>query len=174
MQKCYNILITGNVQDIGFRALIEDIARFNNLKGFVFNDPDGSIKMVCCGDNGIITDFLDDIKFKGVHRGAIIDEVKSEEMPFDIYLPQKFIRLYTDELTDIARKLDKGNELLGDIKSDTSALPEIKTVLDSYIGEQKEHNQWMKEHLIKMDEHNQWIKEHNQNLEKILEKLVEK
>jgi acylphosphatase len=44
MQKCYNILITGNVQDIGFRALIEDIARFNNLKGFVFNDPDGSKK----------------------------------------------------------------------------------------------------------------------------------
>lgn len=33
------------------------------------------LKMVCCGDNGIITDFLDDIKFKGVHRGAIIDGV---------------------------------------------------------------------------------------------------
>jgi acylphosphatase len=100
------------------------------LRGFVFNDPDGSIKIVCCGDNGIITNFL-------------------------------------EELADIGRKLDKRNELLTDIKKDTSSLPGIKYVLDSYIGEQREHNQWMKEH-------NQWMKEHNQRLERILEKLAER
>lgn len=70
------------------------------MRGFVFNDPDGSIKIVCCGDNGIITNFL-------------------------------------EELADIGRKLDKGNELLTDIKKDTSSLSGIKYVLDSYIGEQK-------------------------------------
>jgi hypothetical protein len=124
-----------------------------------------------------------------------VDEIKSEEIPFEIYLPQRFLRLYTDELTDISRKLDKGNELLGDINKDTSALPEIKNVLNSYVGEQREHNQsmkehnqrldehnqWMKDHLLKMDEHNQsvkehnlWMKEHNQRLENILVKLSEK
>ncbi len=49
---------------------------------------------------------------------------------------------------------------LRDIKSDTS-------VLSSFAVEQREHNQWMKEHQIKMDEH-------NLHLEKILEKLSEK
>ena len=160
MQNCYNILITGKVQDIGFRALVEDIAKLYDLRGFVFNDPDGSIKMVCCGDNGIITNFLEELEFKGTQRGAVVDEIKSEEIPFEIFLPQRFQRLYTDELADIGRKLDKGNELLSEIKKDTSSLTEIKDGLDSYIGEQREHNQWMKEH--------------NQRLERILEKLAER
>ncbi len=60
----------------------------------------------------------------------------------------------------------------------TSSLPEIKNMLGSSIVEQRdfnqemqEHNQWMKEHLIKIDEYN---KDHNKRLEKILEKLVDK
>lgn len=167
MQKCYNLMITGKVQGISFRALVEDIARLYDLRGFVFNDLDGSVKMVCCGENGNIADFLDELKIKGTQRGARVDEIKSEEIPFEIYLPQRFLRLYTDELTDISRKLDKGNELLGDINKDTSALPEIKNVLNSYVGEQREHNQ-------RIDEHNQWMKEHNQRLENILVKLAEK
>jgi hypothetical protein len=87
--------------------------------------------------------------------------------------------------TDIGRKLDKGNEYLGEIKGDTSALPDMKKGIENlnvkfdsslieqkgYNQEMREHNQWMKEHLIKMDEYN---KEHNQRLEKILEKLAEK
>ncbi len=181
MQRCYNIMITGSVQDIGFRALIEDIARTYEIRGFSFNDTDNSVKIVCCGENGTIADFLEEIKAKGTQRGAVISDIISEEIPFHIYLPQKFLRLYTDELADIGRKLDKGNVLLERILTHTSELPDIKkgienlnTKFDSYITEQKEHNQWMKEHLIRMDEHNQWMKEHNQRLEKILEKLAEK
>ncbi len=172
MPKCYNIMITGKVQDIGFRTLIEDAARLYNLQGYSFNDVDGSVKIVCCGENGIIFDFLEELKFKGDRLGASIDEIRKEEIPFQIYLPQKFVRIYTDELADISRKLDKGIEILRDIKADTASLPEIKTGLDnlnakfdSFIVEQKEHNQWMKEHIARMDEH-------NLRLEKILEKLA--
>ena len=174
-------MIIGKVQDIGFRALIEDIARIYDLKGFAFNDLDGSVKMVCCGGNEVIADFLEELKAKGTQRGAVIEDIAKKEIPFEIYLPQRFLRLYTDELADIGRKLDKGNELLSQIMSGTSELPNIKNGIDnlnakfdSYIGEQREHNQWMKDHLIKMDEHNQWMKEHSQRLEKILEKLAER
>lgn len=38
MQKCYNVLITGKVQDAGFRTLIERVATLLELKGYVFND----------------------------------------------------------------------------------------------------------------------------------------
>ncbi len=44
--------------------------------------------------------------------------------------------------------------------TNTSELPEIKTVLNSDVIYQGDHNKWMKEH--------------NQRLEKILEKLAEK
>ena len=194
MQKCYNIMITGTVQDIGFRALIEDIAKLYELRGFTFNDLDGSVKMVCGGENGVIADFLGDIKSRGTERGVVIHEITHEEIPFQIYLPHGFSRLYTDDLADIGRKLDKGNEILGHISYDTSELPGISkgieglnskfdsfsTKFDSYIIEQKEHNQRIDEYNKRLDEHNKRMEErnkrldeHNQRLEKILQKLAD-
>jgi acylphosphatase len=153
MQKCYNVMVTGKVQDIGLRSLIEDIARPLDLKGFAFNDPDGSVKMVCCGDSSEISNFLKEIQIRGEQKGALIKDIKKEEIPYHIYLPQRFIRLYTDELADTNRKLDVGIGILKDIKSDTSALPQINSKFDSFITEQKVHNH---------------------RLEKILERLAER
>ncbi len=174
MQKCYNIMVTGKVQDIGFRALVEDIARFFDMRGFAFNDTDRSVKMVCCCENGVIAEFLEQLEVKGAEKGAVIDKIVKQEIPFQIYLPQRFLRLSTDDFADNGRKLDTGNDLLKQIVSSTSELPNISKGMDSlnlkfdsYIYTQNEHNQWMKEHLIKMDGH-------NQRLEKILEKLAER
>lgn len=167
-------MVTGKVQDIGFRALVEDIARFFDMRGFAFNDTDRSVKMVCCCENGVIAEFLEQLEVKGAEKGAVIDKIVKQEIPFQIYLPQRFLRLSTDDFADIGRKLDTGNDLLKQIVSGTSELPNINKGMDSlnlkfdsYIYTQNEHNQWMKEHLIKMDGH-------NQRLEKILEKLAER
>ena len=81
----------------------------------------------------------------------------------------------------MSRKLDKGIEILSDIKGNTSALPEVKgdtsaikvgidnlnVKFGSFIVEQMEHNKRMDEHNLRMDEH-------NRRLEKILEKLAER
>ncbi|MCX9074764.1 MAG: acylphosphatase [Candidatus Methanoperedens sp.] len=152
-QKCYNIMVTGKVLDVGFRTLIEEIARFHDLRGYAFNDLDGSVKMVCCGDDAVINEFLDEVRFRGVQKGAAIEDIEKEEITQKIFLPQRFLRLYTDELADISRKLDVGIGILKEIKGDTSALPEIKETLSSFVSEQREHNK---------------------RLEKILEKLAEK
>jgi hypothetical protein len=42
-------------------------------------------------------------------------------------------------------KLDKGDEI--DIKRDTSALPEIKNILGSFVIEQREHNKYLEKSL---------------------------
>ena len=64
-----------------------------------------------------------------------------------------------------------GIDFLDGIKTDTgdmkSSLNNINNTLGTFVIEQREHNQWMKEHLMKMDQH-------NQRLEKILEKLAER
>jgi len=166
-QKCYNIMVTGKVLDIGFRTLIEDIARLHDLKGYAFNDLDGSVKMVCSGDISVIDEFLDEVRFRGSQKGADIEDIEKEEITQRIFLPQRFVRLYTDELTDIGRKLDKGNDFLGEltrstseILKNTSALPEIKDMLGSFVVEQRDFNKEMRDH--------------NKRLEKILEKLAEK
>lgn len=174
MEKCYNVSINGKVQDIGFRAFIEDIARYLQLKGFVFNDIDGSVKMVCCGENKIINEFFKKIRSTGEERGIAILDIAKEEIPFHIYLPQQFTKLYTDEIADIGRKLDKGNELLG-------SLPEIKSILVSFVTEQRdfnkemrEHNKEMHEHIKEIRDHNKEMREHNKRLERILEKIADK
>ncbi len=179
MQKCYNATVTGKVQDIGFRSVVEYVGRLLELKGLVFNAKNGSVRILCSGEDDIIGDFFHEIRTRGEQRGAVIRDIKQQEMPF-IDLPDMFSRLFTDDDIDIGRKLDKGNDLLTGIKADTSALSSIKadtfalssikddtSVLSSFVAEQREHNQWMKNHSIKMDEH-------NMRLEKILEKLAER
>ncbi len=174
MQKCYNVAIVGKVQDVGFRNLIEDIARLLDLKGYAFNDTDGSVKMVCCGDTSIINNFLKEIRLRGEQKGAVIEDITKEQIPFHIYLPQKFIRLYSDELADISRKLDVGIEVLKDIKGDTSALPEIKNGIESLNTKFDSFNSKFESYIIEQREHNKEQREHNKRLEKILEKLSER
>lgn len=157
IQKCYNIMVTGKVLDVGFRMLIEDIARLHDLKGYAFNDLDGSVKMVCSGDISVIDEFLDEVRFRGIQKGAAIEDIEKEEITQRIFLPQKFVRLYTDELADIGRKLDVGIEVLKSIKGDASAL----------VIEMRDHNKEQRGF-------NQEMREHNKCLEKILEKLAEK
>ncbi len=145
MQKCYNIMVTGKVQDIGFRALIEDIAKLLGLRGFAFNDIDGSVKMVCCGETGVINKFFNEIQARGAQKGVIIEDIEKEELPFHVYLPEKFSRIYTDEFGDLGRKLDIGIDVLRDIKADTS-------VLSSFVAEQRVHNQHLEKILDKLAE----------------------
>ncbi len=68
MQKCYNVSIVGKVQDIGFRNLIEDLGRHLGLAGYVFNAPDGSVKLVCRGETNVITRFFKEIQISGVQK----------------------------------------------------------------------------------------------------------
>ncbi len=146
MQKCYNVAIVGKVQDVGLRAVIEYAGRLLDISGLVFNAKDGTVRIICRGESSDIIEFSKEIKTRGEQRGAIIQDIKKQEIPVVIDLPYPFSRVLADEDTDIGRKLDKGNELLGN-------LPEIKDTLSSFVIKQEEHNL---------------------RLEKILEKLVER
>lgn len=145
MQKCYNVAVTGKVQDVGLRAIIEYAGRLLDLSGLVFNAKDGSVRIICCGESKEIMEFSKEIKTRGEQRGAIIQDIQKQEMPIVIDLPYPFSRVLADEDTDIGRKLDKGNELLGN-------LPEIKDMLGSFVIKQEEHNQRLERILEKLAE----------------------
>jgi acylphosphatase len=201
--KRYNILLRGKVQHIGYRGIIEGTARKLDMKGYVFNDIDGSVKIACEGLQKSVDAFISSIK---EIAKSDIESIEKKEIHDEIYLPSVFSRVATDEYYEFSKKFDIGLDYLDGIKTDTGemkgtlgemkdtlgemkgTLGEVKGSLNSmdnklsgidntlgkFVTEQGEHNLWMKEHLIKMDEHNQWMKEHNQRLEKILEKLAEK
>jgi acylphosphatase len=159
MQKCHSIIVTGKVQDIGFRSVVEHIGRSFGMPGLVFNAKDGSVKILCCGEDNVIDNFTQTIKVRGEESGAEIDSIKERVLPFNIDLPDEFSRVSSDDDIDLGRKLDKGNLLLTTMVFDNKTgfnnlnlgLNDIKTGLNN---------------LTTM------MYEHNTRLEAILEKLV--
>jgi acylphosphatase len=150
MQKCHSIIVTGKVQDIGFRSVVEHIGRSFGMPGLVFNAKDGSVKILCSGEDSVIDNFTQTIRIRGAESGAKIKDIKEISLPFNIDLPDDFSKASSDDEFDIGRKLDKGNLLLTDIKTGLNNLTMI------------------------ISEHNRGQQEHNTRLEAILEKLVNK
>lgn len=132
--KRFNVNVTGRVQDIGFRDFAEKLANFLGLKGYIFNDIDGSVKIILEGEAVSIDSFLDDIESKSKNIGAEVIHVEKQEVSKDIYLPPKFIKIPSTEYEELGRKLDNGIGLLRDIKGDTSTLHSIEGILKDIAG----------------------------------------
>ena len=58
MVSQYEIIISGRVQGVGFRAAARKQARFLGLKGWVENLSDGSVRVVVNGDTEKCTNFI--------------------------------------------------------------------------------------------------------------------
>ncbi len=61
MKKRIDVVYSGNVQGIGFRFSINDIARALPIGGWVKNEPDGTVRIVAEGEEGRLKDFIDQI-----------------------------------------------------------------------------------------------------------------
>jgi len=121
--------VTNHVQMVGYREIVEINAKARGLAGFVFNDMDGSVKLMASGSDVAINDFVEDLK---AQRPDTIIEVM--EIVEDIKLPSPFGRIVIDEMHKISERLDKGNRILGEmnIKLDKlDALDGISNKLDT-------------------------------------------
>jgi acylphosphatase len=152
--KRYNILLRGKVQHIGYRGIIEGTARKLDIRGYVFNDVDGSVKIACEGIQKSIDTFINNIK---EFAKSDIESIEKKEVHEELYLPSVFSRVATDDYYEFSKKFDIGIDLLDGIKTDTGemkgTLNKINETLGDFVTEQRAHNQ---------------------RLEKILEKLAER
>jgi hypothetical protein len=133
------------------------------VRGYVFDDPGGSVKMLCGGSVESLDKFFHAVQTR-TPSGVNIEQFIQNEIitDTDLNLPPEFLKLGTDEISDIGRKLDKGVKLLGvlpNIKESVSILPAIKTGIDAmnvkfdaFIDEQKTHNKRMGQILQKLAE----------------------
>jgi len=128
--KRYNVTIRGRVQEIGLRDLIAQMANFLRLKGYVYNEPDGSVKMVVEGTSATIDSFLKDVETKTSDIGAEIKKLDKKEVLADFDLPPRFVKIPSTELEEIGKKLDLGVRRLGSIDNKLSKLDTMDTKLD--------------------------------------------
>jgi len=173
--KRYNILLRGNVQHIGYRGIIEGTARKLDIKGYVFNDIDGSVKIACEGLQKSIDAFINGIK---EFARSDIESIEKKEILEELYLPSIFSRVATDEYYEFSKKFDIGLDYLDGIKTDTGEMKITLGDIKGSLGEMKGDLGEMKESLNTMNTTLETfvVKQdiHNQRLEKILEKLAER
>jgi acylphosphatase len=97
MQKCHSIIVTGKVQDIGFRSVVEHIGRSLGISGFIFNAKDGSVKILCSGEDSVIDNFTQAIKTRGAENGTEIANIKEQTLAIKIDLPDEFSKVSSDD-----------------------------------------------------------------------------
>jgi acylphosphatase len=172
MQKCHSITVTGKVQDLGFRSVVEHIGRSFGIPGLVFNAKDGSVKILCSCEDSVIDNFTQAIKVRGAENGTEIAKIKEQTLSINIDLPDDFSKVSSDDEFDLGRKFDKANILLKtgfeNLNSDlNTGFNDIKIGINNLTTIMLEQN-------TRMDEHNTRLDTHNTRLEAILEKLIDK
>jgi acylphosphatase len=134
MVKRYNILLRGKVQHIGYRGIIEGTARKLDMKGYVFNDIDGSVKIACEGLQKSVDAFINSIK---EFAKSDIESIEKKEIHEELYLPSIFSRVATDDYYEFSKKFDIGLDYLDGIKTDTGEIKSTLGEMNSTLGEVK-------------------------------------
>ncbi|MEA2032188.1 MAG: acylphosphatase [Euryarchaeota archaeon] len=77
--KRANIIAKGKVQKVGYRDFVQDNARELGIKGYVENLEDGTVKIVCEGEEAKIEEFIQDITVKEGFINVSETSLKYEE-----------------------------------------------------------------------------------------------
>ncbi len=77
MPKCFEILLEGRVQGVGFRNFAAARALRYNIKGTVRNTHEGNLEIICCGTGEDLEKFISEVK-KGPSF-AFVSEAKISE-----------------------------------------------------------------------------------------------
>ncbi len=89
--QCKKLTIFGVVQGVGYRAWAKRLANELNVKGYIKNKGNGSVEMVVCAEENIVTVMINAAK-KGpatsvVKRVEVEDiDYKAEEEGFKIWI----------------------------------------------------------------------------------------
>ena len=68
-----DIIITGNVQMVGFRTFLKNLADSLHLTGYAKNLEDGSVNVVCEGEKNNIEELINEIRGKPPSFASIVD-----------------------------------------------------------------------------------------------------
>jgi acylphosphatase len=79
-QKAVHVKVYGRVQGVGFRYNTQREAKRRGVRGWVRNDPDGSVEVLCEGDKKRVDQFVSWLS-KGP-PGAYVTDINKKELPY--------------------------------------------------------------------------------------------
>jgi len=147
--KRANVRIRGNVQVAGFRTFIKNVAESLNVTGFAENKGDGSVKVVCEGEEDAIAGLINSVKknppsFARVEEvNAGYEEYKGEFSGFErrgADVPgEEGAGTGESEMVALMRSFDKkGEVMIGILSSMNETLKSVKGDTSQMLGKQDE------------------------------------
>ena len=114
--------VSGNVQDVGYRTRIVDIASALGLKGMIENQKDGRVKIIAEGEDEKLKWFESaiDIKDALIHVSSIEKKYSPASNEFDNFgklvlkgEPESWLDIAPVYLKEIVSTINKMNDNLG-------------------------------------------------------------
>ena len=167
-----NISITGDVQTVGFRTFVKNLADSLHITGCIKNLDDGSVIVVCEGEKGSIEQLIgettenppsfanvEDVSVEYVDYVGEFDsfERMGDDVPKEATLGDLLgvMKSFDTKAEKLVRILSDMNDTLKDVKDGTSRIKadtgQIKADT-SQIKEIKENTVIMKDKLISLEE----------------------
>ncbi|MCD4797475.1 MAG: acylphosphatase [Methanosarcinales archaeon] len=135
--------ITNHVQMVGYREVVEAHGRARGLAGFVFNDVDGSVKVMASGLEPVLNEFIHDLKIICPDTAIETKEIKE-----DIRLPSPFGKIAVDDVLEYMARFDKG---IGILTEHTTLLKDQSSTLTEQTALLKENTQVLHSMKEKLD-----------------------
>ncbi len=143
--KQLTLVIEGDVQYVGFRNYIENLANKYDLAGFVYNDyNERNVKFVCEGEISKIERISEEIsKYPGVKKISFSEK---------ILLPKPVGRVVGGVEKDIFDRLDLGVDRLGSIDNKLGSINTHLASVDVKLGNVDTKLSSVDNHLASVDE----------------------
>ncbi|RZN42486.1 MAG: hypothetical protein EF813_01435 [Methanosarcinales archaeon] len=132
--KRITAIMSGKVQNVGYRARVVGIAKESGITGTVQNLIDGRVKIIADGEEGDLKGFIDAISIKNALINVVDVEIEHPDATGEY---NDFYKLVGDGETD--ERLDKASEYLKElIVAVKCGFGEMKEEMRTGFGEMKE------------------------------------
>jgi len=130
------------IQKAGYRERVTDIAEQLELVGTIWNSPDGSVEIICEGEEDKIKDFIGKIKIQEKSLDPFFPAIWVDDLKPEWNKPTGEFKIFTTIYKN-------SNEILLDLKSDVWAAKKIMTGMASYQQKTFESIETMTDHTDK-------------------------
>ena len=118
MKKLAEIIISGQVQKAGFRDFIDELAFDLNLKGYVKNLDDGTVKVTCEGDEDLIRELLIKVNIiqypiRVEHIDVVYTEPTGEYKTFEVIREDDLTLAIYERMDAVVKYMRQMNSNLG-------------------------------------------------------------
>ncbi|MBI5000452.1 MAG: acylphosphatase [Euryarchaeota archaeon] len=101
MKKRATVVISGDVQDVGFRGTVMRIAQKAGLIGYVENLPDGTVRAICEGEEKSIRGFLKKLEIRN-------DDISVEKVAVKWSKAQGRFKYFEVKYSDLGAEMFQG------------------------------------------------------------------